>query len=218
MMEKNVKKYNVAAGLTIFIGLPVLFWWVGNFPRRTVLKELISLITIVSFVLMLGQFYLSRNNASIFKPHKMGKVIKWHKILGYVFIPILFIHPFLVVVPRFFEAGVNPIEAFVTLITSFGNNGVILGMIAWGVMLIIGLTSFFRNQLPMSYKSWRILHGILSIAFVVFAVAHVLLLGRHVDSTVSVFVILLAAVGIGLLLRTYFFNSSKLEEERSKTR
>ncbi len=214
MMEKNVKKYNVAVGLSVFIGLPVLFWWVGDFPRRTVLKEVISLITIVSFVLMLGQFYLSRNNASILKPHKMGKVIKWHKVLGYVFIPILLIHPFLVVLPRFFEAGVNPIEAFVTLITSFGNNGVLLGMIAWVFMLIIGFTSFFRNRLPMSYKSWRILHGVLSIVFVVLAVAHVLLLGRHVDTTVSVFIILLAAVGIGLLFKTYFFSSSKLEEEK----
>ncbi len=60
----------------------------------------------------------------------MSKVIKYHKIIGYTFVIILFFHPLYLVVPRFFESGVSPVDAFITIITTL-NQGVVLGIIAW---------------------------------------------------------------------------------------
>lgn len=208
-MENKIKIYNRIFAILVFVGLPILFWALGDVPKRSNLKETISIITLVSFSLMLGQFYLTRGNRSMLKEHKMSKVVKYHKIIGYIFVSILLVHPFLIVVPRYFEAGISPKDAFLTLIGSFDSVGVLFGMIAWVLILVIGLTSMFRNQLPMSYKTWRVIHGILSMAFIVFASLHVINLGRHIDEAMSIFMIVMASGGVFLLLHTYFFKSSK---------
>lgn len=203
-MESKIKTYNRIAALLVFIGLPILFWALGNAPQRSALKETISIITLISFSMMLAQFYLARSNRDILKGHKISKVVKWHKVIGYVFVGILLVHPFLIVLPRYFESGVDPIDAFTTLITTFDSLGVVLGMIAWVLMLLIGLTSMFRNQLPFSYKTWRVFHGILSVAFITLATWHALNLGRHTDNAMSIFMLVMAGGGILLLLKTYF--------------
>ena len=41
-MKLDLKTYNVIAAVLVFIGLPVLFYALGDFPRRSVLKEAIS--------------------------------------------------------------------------------------------------------------------------------------------------------------------------------
>ena len=208
IMEKQIKTYNIILAIAVFIGLPILFWALGDFPQRSSLKEALSLITLLSFSLMIGQFFLARSNKKILKAHKMSLVVKYHKYIGYIFISILLVHPFLIVIPRYFEAGVEPIDAFITIITSFNSTGIIFGIIAWVSMLLLGLTSFFRNQLGLKYKTWRIIHGILSIFFVGIALVHVIDLGRHSDTVLSTFFISLSAIGILLLLKTYFFKTS----------
>jgi len=95
-------------------------------------------------------------------------------------------------------------EALTTLLTTFNSTGVILGIIAWLLILIIGLTSSFRNKLPMKYTSWRLLHGILSIIFIIVASWHAIDLGRHTNVPMSVFIIILSGSGVILLLKTYF--------------
>lgn len=209
IMKALVKKYNWIAASTLFIGLPILFWLLGDIPKRSVLKEIISILTILSFFMMVGQFFLARSNDKILKNHKMGKVIKIHKIIGYVFVSILLVHPFLIVVPRYFESGVSPVEAFITIITTFDSIGIILGMIAWCLMLIIGITSFFRYKLGLKNKTWKLLHGFLSILFVSLATWHAIDLGRHTDEVMSVLMIILAMWGIYLLLRSYLKPTTK---------
>lgn len=206
-MENKIRIYNRVVALLVFIGLPVLFWALGDTPQRSSLKETISVITLIAFSMMLAQFYLARSNRKVLKEHKMSKVVKWHKVIGYVFVGILLVHPFLIVVPRYFESGIDPIDAFITLITTFDSLGVILGMISWYLMLLIGLTSMFRNQLPMSYLTWRVFHGILSIAFITLATWHAIDLGRHTDKAMSVFMVIMAAGGVFLLLKTYFIKT-----------
>ena len=207
-MEKQLRKYNIILAIAVFIGLPILFWALGDFPRRSSFKEFLSVITLLSFSLMIGQFFLARSNKKILKAHKMSQVLKYHKYIGYIFISILLVHPFLIVIPRYFESGVEPMDAFITIITSFNSTGIVLGIIAWFCMLILGLTSYFRNHLGLKYKTWRITHGILSIVFISIALAHVIDLGRHSNSVFSIFFIILAGIGILLLLRTYFFKPS----------
>ena len=198
-----MKTYNRLSGILFFLALPLLFWALGDTPRRSFLKEIISLLTLLAYFLMLGQFFLSKGNKRMLKAHKMGQVIRLHRIIGYLFVSILLVHPLLIVVPRFFEAGITPGEAFSTLITTWNSQGIILGMIAWGLMLILGLTSMFRNKLGMKYTTWRIFHGILSIAFITLATWHAMDLGRHTDLPLSLYMGGIAGLGILLLLRSY---------------
>lgn len=199
------KKYNQIAAISVFIALPLFIYFTGGFPGRTLLKELISVLTIMAFFVMLLQFYMSRANNKILRTHKMGKVNKWHKVVGYIFVSVLLIHPLSIVFPRYFESGLSPIDAFVVIITEFGSQGIILGLIAWGLMLIIGITSFFRNNLGLSYKNWRVLHGILSIAFIAVADFHVIDMGKHINLPMVCLIALLSIGGITILLKLYIF-------------
>lgn len=215
-MNMNTKKESLIPMMAIFIGLPILFWALGDFPRRTVLKESLSILFILAYSMMLAQFFLARSNKSILKSLKMSTVLKFHKPIGYIFIAVLLVHPFLIVVPRYFEAGITPVEAFITIITTFESLGIVLGIISWFLMIVLGITSLIRNKLPMKYKTWKIFHGILAILFVSSATWHAIDLGRHTDLPMSIFMIILAASGALLLLRTYILKPSKTQRGEKK--
>ncbi len=206
-MNSRIKIYNRIAAIGLFVVSPVLIYITGNYPMRTLLKDAISILAILAFFVMLMQFSLSRANSKILKGHKMGNVVKWHKVLGYIFVTILLIHPFLLVVPRYFEAGVSPYDAFLELLSNFNQQGLMFGLIAWILMVIIGLTSLLRNILPFTYKTWRIIHGYLSITFVLTASLHVVDMGRHINDAMFWLIAILIVSGVTMLLRTYIFQS-----------
>ena len=204
----NIKSLYIFFSFLFFIALPLLFFTLGDFPKRDILKEFISIITILAFFMIIAQFYLSKLNDDVIKIFKTFKVIKIHKIIGYTILPILLLHPFLIVVPRFFEAGPKPLDSFILMITSFDNLGLFLGIVAWTLMLVLGLTSMFRNSLKMSYKAWKIFHGVLSLIFIVIASWHAIELGRHMSIPMISLIIVLVLIASILLLKNYFFNKT----------
>jgi predicted ferric reductase len=190
----------------IFVGIPILIWALNNLSYRSLFKESLSVLTILVFCLMIGMFFCSRLNPYAVKKVKMAKVIKFHKIIGYTCMTLLLFHPVFLIIPRFFESGCSPVDAFVTIVTTF-NQGVILGILAWSLMLIIGITSLTRRMLPMGYKTWRSLHSILAGCFIFIATWHVIDLGRHSSHAMSMFIIIMTAgnlllVGKHTLLKT----------------
>jgi len=194
--------------LLVFTVLPLLIiFTMGNFPERYLLKEVLSVITILALYQFIGQFYWARANRSAVRNLTMAKVLNYHKFIGYTFIIVMIFHPLYVLIPRFFEAGVSPVDAFITMVTTL-NLGVILGIIAWCLMLVLGLTSLIRNKLPMKYKSWRVLHGILAILFVSIAVWHAIDLGRHSSLMMSIVLSFLPVGGIVILLKTYILKKN----------
>ncbi len=208
-MKAYIQNTFFRQSLLAFTGIPLLLiWTMGEVAERSLLKEALSVITILAFYQLIGQFFWARTNRSAVRNLTMGKVLQYHKFIGYTFIIIMLFHPLYVVVPRFFEAGVSPVDAFITMITTL-NLGVVLGIIAWCLMLVLGVTSLVRNKLPMNYKSWRVLHGILAILFVSIAVWHAIDLGRHSSLAMSILLSMLTAGGIVFLLKTYIFKKNK---------
>jgi predicted ferric reductase len=204
-----MRKNGIIISIMIFIGIPLLFYSVGDIPRRSSLKESISVITLLAFSFALGQAFFSRINPKVFKKNKKALVLKLHKISGYILTGILLAHPFLMLIPRFFEAGPRPVEAFMMILNTTNTTGVLLGIISWFLLLILGLTSLFRRYPGIKYKTWRIFHGLLSMAFITTASWHAIDLGRHTNLSMSIFIMLLASVGIVLLLRTHLTNYIK---------
>jgi len=191
-----------------FTGMPLLIWAMGNYPERSLLKESLSVITILAFCQMIGQFFWARGNRSAVAELKMSKMAKYHKIIGYALITLLLFHPFFLVVPRFFESGVSPVDAFITLIITM-NLGVVLGIIAWCLILVLGITAFAREKLPMKYKTWRVFHGILALLLIAFAAWHAIDIGRHFNLAMSILISLLTTGGILLVLKTYTFKKKQ---------
>ncbi|MBU2992889.1 ferric reductase-like transmembrane domain-containing protein [Octadecabacter sp. 1_MG-2023] len=219
-MKLSAQTYAILSALAVFVGLPLLFYALGDAPRRTLLKEGLSLITLLAFTMMLGQFFLARSNEtllSLFKPPQIQKV---HKVIAYSAITIIFVHPVLIVLPRYFEGGIKPWDAFVTMITDFGNPGIVLGLIAWVIMVVLGMTVFFRRKLipkfTLKYRGWRYFHGALAVAFTVFALWHSIALGRHTDVAMSVFFIVLTVLGFAMLAHMYWGTSTPKQKPASK--
>jgi predicted ferric reductase len=212
-MRAYIKSNFLRQSVLAFTGMPLLIWTMGNFPERSLMKESLSVMTILAFCQMIGQFFWTRKNRSAVANLKMSKVIKYHKIIGYTLVIVLLVHPVLLVVPRFFESGVAPVDAFITIITTFTNQGVVLGIMAWCLMLALGITSLARKKLPMEYKTWRVFHGILAILFVSVAAWHVIDLGRHSSLVMSTFISVLTAGGVLFLLKTYTLIISKKTSE-----
>ena len=185
----------------VFTGMPLLIWSVGNYPERSWLKESLSVMMILVFCQMVSLFFWSRSNAVAVKDLKMGRIIKIHKAVGYTCVAFMLLHSVFLVVPRLFEAGVLPGAAFLNVITTF-NRRILLGMLAWSLLLTIGLSAFARNRLPMTYKTWRKFHGILAVLCVTAAAWHMINLGRHSNLALSMLIILLTAGGVGLLLKS----------------
>ena len=211
-MRTVIKSNFLRQSVLAFTGMPLLIWAMGNFPNRSLLKESLSVITILAFCQMIGQFFLARTNRSAVAAHKMSNVVRYHKVVGYTLVAILFFHPLYLVVPRFFEPGVSPVDAFFTIITTL-NQGVVLGIAAWCLMLTLGITALVRKKLPMKYKTWRVFHGILAMLFISTATWHVIDLGRHLNLAMSIFIGMLAAGGILLLLKTYLLKKPNKTSE-----
>jgi predicted ferric reductase len=203
MMSETTKKSLHLPVLAFFFVAPLLIWAMGDYPERTALKETLSVLTLLSFSLVLGLFYLARPNSRVAKNVVFRKMLNWHKYVGYCAVTILLVHPFLLVVPRYFEAGTDPGESFVTILTTFSSSGIIFGLIAWALMLLLGLTSFIRSALPMKYTTWRVLHGILALLAIFSAVFHVVDLGRHMDVAMAVYIVIVAGGGVYMLLHNY---------------
>ena len=211
-MENNIKLKYILISLFIFVIIPLFILSLQTLPPRTLLKESTSVLVIVGFFFLLGQFYLNRSNKVFIKIYKMVKIIKLHKIIGYTVIAIFFIHPFLIVLPRFFEAGVDPIYAFWLMITDFKSLGIIFGLIAWCVMIALLLTSFYKDKLNMTYSKWRLLHIVLSVVFISTALWHVIDLGRHMNEIMILFIFLLVCISVYQLRKLYFSKNYKKEK------
>lgn len=200
------------AATAVFLGLPLLLWSLGDFPRRSILKEFLSLLSILAFCQMIGLFFLTRSNKSAVEFIKMSTVLKFHKIIGYISVGVLLIHPFLLVFPRYFESGVDPIEAFMTIITTLNSKGILMGLVAWCSLLLLGVTSLFQSQIPLEYTTWRAFHGVLAMVVLFVSSLHVLNLGRHSNLAMSIYFIILAISGELLILKTYRLELSKAQE------
>ncbi|KEO61659.1 hypothetical protein [Thioclava indica] len=61
-MRLEARFFAIFSGLAVFVGLPILFYVMGDAPRRSLLKEVISIATFLSFGVMIGQFFLARSN------------------------------------------------------------------------------------------------------------------------------------------------------------
>lgn len=192
----------------LITGLPLVVIFFGGFQPRTLLKDSLSLLTILSFCLLMGQFFWSKMNMKLFDISQTGILMKYHNAVGYAAVLVLLTHPFFLVLPRFFEKGMGPWQAFVTIVTT-SSGGIILGLISWGIMAALILTSFFRTKLPIRYTTWRRLHGLAASVFLITTTWHVVDLGRHCNLVASVLFIAYCTIALLLYINNNFTKTTK---------
>jgi predicted ferric reductase len=192
----------IAAALMLVLP-PLALLALGDYPRRSLLKETLSMLTLAAFFLMLGQFLLIRGARFVTEGVRFSRLLSLHKLIGYTVVSLLLAHPFMIVLPRSLEGGVSPAEALTKILTTVDSPGVILGMISWVLMFVIGATSLLRERLGLDYRSWKRMHALLSILLAVTASWHAIDLGRHTDAAVSLLVVALASAAVLVVIRQY---------------
>lgn len=200
-MKSDTNKSRLIVLALILILPPLLLLGLGDYPRRSLLKEALSALTLVAFFLMFGQFLLVRGVRLVTEGVRYGRLLSLHKVIGYSVVGLLLVHPLLIVLPRAFEGGISPLEALTKILTTVDSLGVVLGMISWVLMLVIGATSLLRARLGLDYRTWKLVHALLSVLLVVSASWHAIDLGRHTDAAVSLLVLALACAAVLVVIR-----------------
>lgn len=94
------------------------------------------------------------------------------------------------------------------MITTFDSRGVVLGIFAWFLALILGITSLSRKWLPLKHGTRRVFHGCLAVLFIAAGAWHAVELGRHVGQALSIYLFVLAGSGTVLLFQAYLVKPS----------
>ncbi len=206
------------AAVLLLVLAPLVLLALGDFPRRSLLKETLSMLTLAAFFLMLGEFLLTRGARFLTHGVRFSRLLRLHKVIGYSVVALLLAHPLMIVLPRAFEGGVSPMDALATILTTLHSEGVVLGMISWVLMLVIGVTSLLRARLGLDYRTWKLMHALLSALFVVTASWHAIDLGRHTNTAIALLVVALASAAVLVVIRqtVSVFNASEVRtHERS---
>ncbi len=184
--------------LLFFAGVPVLLAVSQDVPTQNALQLATALVSVSAFGLMLGLFWLSRLMPKNTTNMKFAATVRWHKYIGYAAGLFFLVHPFLMIIRRFWAQESNPVDNLVLMIKS---PVMLTGIIAWFLMIVLVVLAFIRKQ--MKYQTFRIIHGILSLAFVVFGTWHAVRVGRHSTEAMSAFWIALAAAAALALIASY---------------
>jgi len=125
----------------------------------------------IALALMATELALVSRFGGVAGAFGLDSLLQFHRQIGIAAFALAVIHPLLLLVNSAYPPSV--------LIPSATSPWpVIAGMAALALaMLVVGL-SVFRRQIRLSYEVWQVSHGLLSIALIGFAGAHVLGLGR----------------------------------------
>lgn len=191
----------------LYLPSVLLLLALGYQSERAAWKEILSALTIMALCLFAGQFFVTPRNRHVAGPGKAKMLGTAHTALGYGGIAIAFLHPLFIVVPRYYDIGVEPLDALSTILTTFTSRGVVLGMIAWTLMIILGISSAFRRKLPVRHGTWRTIHGSTAILFMIAASWHAFDLGRHLAMPLSIALVLFTC-STPLILRNLNIHST----------
>lgn len=177
--------------LLLFVGIPVGLALTQEVPVQTNFQLTVLLVSVGAFGLALGLFWLTRLMPKGSVDMRLGKMMAWHKYLGYAICIVFLAHPFLLIARRFWAVESNPIDNLKLMLTA-----PLLwpAIAAWLLLMLIMLTSFMRKH--FSAVVFRNLHGWMSISFAALAAWHVIAIGRHSDLVVAALWGLLAAIAI----------------------
>lgn len=168
------------------LGLKTRYWLLLIIPWLATLvlpmdfkgwyAELLSLAWVLGMAAFMVQFALGGRirKGSLFGniDWSMTRHKKVGKFLGYLF----FLHPFLILAPRFVMSWD---DGWTSLVSTLTAPTMLTGLIAWVLMLVSVLMSVYKQSLPLRYETWRLLHLLAFAGVAILATLHVTQVGSH---------------------------------------
>jgi predicted ferric reductase len=177
-----------------FAVCPLIIVLLGHPPaERPFLVELSVALGFVGLAMMGLQFALIARFKTVSAPFGIDALTRFHKEVSYVALVFILAHPILLFVQN---SG-----KYLPLLNVFTAPWRARFAVA-SVVLLLGLVglSVARGRLRLSYEAWQLSHGVLAVAVVVLALAHIQGVGYYVSGDVKRALFYVFAGGLVFLL------------------
>lgn len=164
---------------------------------------ILTILNISMFAALLAQYPLSGRMNSVTRFTGVDNGMLLHRKAGEFTALYFFLHPFLIMLPRFWIAPQRaPGDVWDSFITGEASTGVY----AWLIMGVWVLMAMYRDKLKISYEAWRFSHGLGLVAVAILGTHHAVTVGRHgrYEPWFDVMWIALCTVAVGTVVYTYF--------------
>jgi predicted ferric reductase len=206
-VQKKTQPFSFRTLMVVYFCIVLIPYGLGftsdHVSYRGWYTEFVTILSMGGFSMMLGQFLLSGRMGSLSSKTGVDNGMLLHRKVGEYLALLFFLHPFLIVLPRFWISSNFAID---DMISVFTENLTLNGFYAWALMIVWVLMSMFKDKLNMPYEAWRITHGIGAIAIVILATDHVITIGRHghYEEWFDWFWIALCTGAVSTLVYTHF--------------
>lgn len=203
----NTQPLSFKALMVIYFSIVLIPYAIGlaseNVSYRGLYTEVVTILSMGGLSMMLGQFFLSGRMGSLSSKTGVDNGMLLHRKVGEYLALLFLLHPFLIVLPRFWISSSFAVDDMFSLFTE---NLTLNGFYAWALMIVWVLLSMFKDKIGMPYEAWRITHGIGAIAIAILATDHAITIGRHghYDEWFDWLWIGLCTAAVSTLLYTYF--------------
>lgn len=196
-MKNNIKIIQLVTLLTL---APVYLAANQNVPTLSTYQSIMLLCTIGAFGMIMAQFWLTRSKLLGLSQIPTATVIKYHKIIGILAGGFLLLHPILMVARRYWVQESDPISNLLLLIHTPTLRTAVAAWIALALLLFLSASRIHRK---LRFQDWRHLHGSLSLAFMIFSLLHITSVGRHSNTAMTVFWIVLCGTSAMPLISSW---------------
>jgi predicted ferric reductase len=181
---------------------PLGLAWLQGLPARPVQDELATGLGMVAFSILLSEFVLSGRFKVISARMGMDVTMRVHQLAARAALLFVLVHPFLYATPMLNHP--RPWDGSGQLTLGVDVTTALTGITGWVLVLIVVVTSIWRDQLPFRYERWRLLHGVGAVITAVAVTHHTLASGRYsADPLLAGFWAVLLVVALGSLVKTY---------------
>ncbi|NDR59268.1 ferredoxin reductase family protein [Aliiruegeria sabulilitoris] len=199
------------------LAFPRLLMWLGvlvlvpyglalsqGLEIRNIYTELVTALSIAGLAAMLLQFVLAGRIGWFIRHAGLDQSMLLHRRAGQCIAALFLLHPFLIVLPRFIVA---PQLAAHDIWLTFTAAETATGFYAMALLVVLVLTSVFKDRLPISYEAWRLSHGTGFAIVAILATDHAITNGRHgvYNHWFDAMWIALCAAAVASLLDTYLW-------------
>ena len=196
-MKNNIRIIQFIAFLAL---TPVYLAVNQKVPTLSTYQNIMLLCSLGAFGMMIAQFWLTRSKLLGLSEVPTATVIRYHKIIGIIAGGFLLLHPLLMVARRFWVEESDRIGNLQLLIQSPALRPAVA---AWIALALLVLLSSARIHRKLRFRNWRHMHGALSLTFIVLSLWHITSVGRHSNTTMSAFWIILCGVSVMPLISSW---------------
>ncbi|MBR7887782.1 ferredoxin reductase family protein [Marinomonas sp. A79] len=163
-------------GYTAIMLIPFLATYALDMQLKTTYAFALSAMNTLAMMMFYLQFPLGSRLKKIAWFANIDWNMTHHKKVGQWLGLIFFLHPILILAPRFSMSWGDGITSVITTVTA---SNMLIGVIAWVSMVVWILLSIFKQRLPIRYETWRLTHMMGFVTIIVLATVHITNIGQH---------------------------------------